>query len=79
MEYNKNLYVLVFFYEEKKYSILKLKDAVSQSDLLIMDLATWDRKQSVETKWEDGTYPANFLQFGGKFLIFYFLNALFMP
>ncbi|GBM35000.1 hypothetical protein AVEN_240362-1 [Araneus ventricosus] len=58
------MFVLVFFYEEKKYSVIKLKDAVKNSDLQIMNLHTWDTKQSVETKWRDGMYPANFLQFG---------------
>ncbi|GBN80599.1 hypothetical protein AVEN_187825-1 [Araneus ventricosus] len=58
------MFVLVFFYEEKKYSVLKLKEAVKNSDLQMMNLHTWDTKKSVETKWRDGVYPANFLQFG---------------
>ncbi|GBN03708.1 hypothetical protein AVEN_258838-1 [Araneus ventricosus] len=60
------MFVLVFFYEEKKYSVLKLKEAVKNSDLQMMNLHTWDTKKSVETKWRDGVYPANFLQFGGE-------------
>ncbi|GBN47948.1 hypothetical protein AVEN_10322-1 [Araneus ventricosus] len=58
------MFVLVFFYEEKKYSVLKLKGAVKKSDLQMMNLHTWDTKKSVETKWRDGVYPANFLHFG---------------
>lgn len=73
------MFVLVFFYEEKKYSVLKFKEAVKNSDLQMMNLHTWDTKKSVETKWRDGVYPANFLQFGGKFQIVYILNGLCVP
>ncbi|GBL61609.1 hypothetical protein AVEN_57093-1 [Araneus ventricosus] len=44
------MFVLVFFYEEKKYSVLKLKEAVKNSDLQMMNLHTWDTKKSVE-RW----------------------------
>ncbi|GBO42064.1 hypothetical protein AVEN_226968-1 [Araneus ventricosus] len=30
----------------------------------MMNLHAGDTKQSVETKWRDGVYPANFLKFG---------------
>lgn len=66
----KKQFVLVYFFQEEKYSILKLKDAVLPSQLENFDMNTWDPKQIVETKWNDSLYPAKFLQFGGKFQLY---------
>lgn len=78
MDERKNLLVLVYFYEENQFSVLKLRDAVDSSQLAEIDVKLWDPKKSVETKWDNHYYPANFLQFGGKFRLFYFLNCLLM-
>lgn len=47
MEINKSTFVLVYFHEEKKYDISKVKDAMKPSDLELLDLESWDRTQSV--------------------------------
>ncbi|KAG8155846.1 hypothetical protein JTE90_019134 [Oedothorax gibbosus] len=62
----RSYYVLVNFHEEKQFSVLRLKDAVPDclnfSDSY--DINKWDRSTEVETKWENETYPAYFIQFG---------------
>ncbi|KAG8175896.1 hypothetical protein JTE90_015000 [Oedothorax gibbosus] len=58
-------YVVVNFHEEKKLSVLRLKDAVPEclnfSDSY--DLNKWDSSTEVETKWESETFPVYFIQF----------------
>lgn len=68
MEVNRNSFVLVYFHEEKRYSTLKLKDALKPADFeMVKDLKSWDRKKSLEIKWGHEMFPAYCLQFGGKF------------
>lgn len=59
-----NFYALVHFFEEKKFSVMKLKDCIPQIDDFNLD--TWDPKEIIEVLWDNGEpYPANILQFGG--------------
>lgn len=48
----KNLNVLIHFYEENRFSILKLKDCLPQDNEQFanetFDIATWERSQKVE-------------------------------
>ena len=72
----RNLNVLIHFYEEKRFSILKLKDCLpkdceefSSEKFKIQD--QWNRERRMEVEWNGSSYPAYFLQFGGKFFLSY--------
>lgn len=58
------IHILVKFYEEEKYSVLRLKRAVQLQEPI--DFAAWDTKRSIDVLWNGTTYPGNILQFGGK-------------
>lgn len=58
------LHILVKFYEEEKYSVLRLKKAVSLKENT--DFSAWDKHKSIDVLWNGTTYPGNILQFGGR-------------
>lgn len=79
MKFNKSCHVLVYFHEENQFSILRLKDVLKPTEFEAMDFSRWDKKKSIEVKWGNDMYPANLLQFGGKFWISYFLTVICVP
>lgn len=67
----KNCLVLTHFFEEQKYSVMRLKEAVSsitKNKLLHKDFdpTTWNASETVKAAWAGKMYPAKFLQFGSK-------------
>ena len=74
----KNFYALINFFEERKYSVEKLKNVVTTSCKHafecdeIQNWTGWNSSEVVDVPWSDGNvYPAYFLQFGGKVYIFF--------
>lgn len=58
------MHILVKFYEEDKYSVLRLKKAVNLEEPI--DFASWNTGRSIDVLWNGSTYPGNIIQFGGK-------------
>ncbi|KAG8158374.1 hypothetical protein JTE90_020372 [Oedothorax gibbosus] len=61
----KNIFVLIHFFEEKKYSVISLKDATPAGIDFPDDFnfAEWDCSTVVNAVWVDDVYPAYFLKF----------------
>lgn len=66
-----SFHVLVHFYDENNFSILRLRDAVTANSPFFLneenDLGSWDPSTEVESFFADAVYPAKFLQFGRKY------------
>lgn len=60
-------FILVHFFEEKKFAVMKTKDALPKNILEHVDINTWSTSATVEVKWQDNCYPAHLLQFGGMY------------
>lgn len=67
----KNLYVLIHFYQENRFSLLKLCEClpsdVNEFKSEDYEIENWNPKRTLEVMWDGALYPAHFLQFGGKF------------
>lgn len=66
-----SFFVLVHFYDENNFSILRLRDAVTANSSFFLNednvLESWDPSTKVESFFADSVYPAKFLQFGRKY------------
>lgn len=63
-----HIFTLLHFYEENKFSIMRLKDVIPKGMEIAdnYDLKKWDSTQVISVKWDNGfCYPARILQFGG--------------
>lgn len=63
-----NIFTLLHFFQEKKFSLMRLKEVVPEGMLISddYDLSKWDTNLVVSVKWDNGfSYPARILQFGG--------------
>lgn len=61
-----NMFALVSFFEEQKFSVMRLKDCIPKIiEKETLDLVAWDQNQIIEVMWQEDFYPANILQFGG--------------
>lgn len=63
-----NAFILVHFFEENKFSVLRLKKSVELDKNL--EICKWDPSKKIDVLWHGTTYPGYILQFGGKFYIF---------
>lgn len=58
-------FALVHFFEEKKFSVMKVKDCLPKLND-DYNFSTWNSSEEIEVLWDNGQpYPANVLQFGG--------------
>ena len=75
MKFSK-FYALINFFEEKKFSVMRLKDCVPHGMEFRddFDFQVWDQKKIVEILWDTHTYPAYILQFGGMYYYFIIKN-----
>lgn len=66
-----SFFVLVHFFEENNFSILRLRDAVTANSSFFLNnenhLEQWNPSTEVESFFADDVYPAKFLQFGRKY------------
>ncbi|XP_054717081.1 uncharacterized protein LOC129226495 [Uloborus diversus] len=62
-----DLIVLVHFFEEDRFSIMKLKDCLPKDTLDFMNenfnIEEWNRDKVMQVSWDGICYPARFLQF----------------